>query len=278
MGQLTSTRLYGGKKGLKTGEYYLRTRPAAQAVQFAVPEQSLLATKQQNSDAKGRATKTASSTSATITASASAAAPAAVRANGIPTLSALPSPRSTATPPTTTAATSAPAPATSVTIKQEPVSPSPLNLERVEGTAARLRRRCVQVMVRPLSMRKKRNLMKLVMMMDDVDEDEEVDEGDSESDERADIRDETNELPPPRKLYRALRSAVSGIPRSSEEVVKYVEEEREVRDDSCIGRRVSTVKDWLGNGIRMSMKGTVKGAMIMIHPHVEAFPVPGYSF
>jgi ribonucleoside-diphosphate reductase subunit M1 len=42
LGQLTSMHFYGWKKGLKTGMYYLRTRPAAQAIQFTV-DQSLLA-------------------------------------------------------------------------------------------------------------------------------------------------------------------------------------------------------------------------------------------
>jgi ribonucleoside-diphosphate reductase subunit M1 len=41
LGQLTSMHFYGWKKGLKTGMYYLRMRPAAQAIQFTV-DQSLL--------------------------------------------------------------------------------------------------------------------------------------------------------------------------------------------------------------------------------------------
>jgi ribonucleoside-diphosphate reductase subunit M1 len=41
LGQLTSMHFYGWKKGLKTGMYYLRTRPAAQAIQFTV-DQTLL--------------------------------------------------------------------------------------------------------------------------------------------------------------------------------------------------------------------------------------------
>jgi ribonucleoside-diphosphate reductase subunit M1 len=41
LGQLTSMHFYGWKKGLKTGMYYLRTRPAAQAIQFTV-DQSLI--------------------------------------------------------------------------------------------------------------------------------------------------------------------------------------------------------------------------------------------
>lgn len=36
VGQLTSMHFYGWKKGLKTGMYYLRTRPAAQAIQFTI--------------------------------------------------------------------------------------------------------------------------------------------------------------------------------------------------------------------------------------------------
>lgn len=38
MGQLTSMHFYGWKRGLKTGMYYLRTRPAAQAIQFTVDQ------------------------------------------------------------------------------------------------------------------------------------------------------------------------------------------------------------------------------------------------
>jgi len=43
VGQLTSMHFYGWKKGLKTGMYYLRTRPAQAAIQFTV-DQSLLKT------------------------------------------------------------------------------------------------------------------------------------------------------------------------------------------------------------------------------------------
>ena len=41
VGQLTSMHFYGWKKGLKTGMYYLRTRPAAQAIQFTVDQTML---------------------------------------------------------------------------------------------------------------------------------------------------------------------------------------------------------------------------------------------
>ena len=49
-GQLTSMHFYGWKKGLKTGSYYLRTRPAAQAIQFTVSNEAV---------AEARATKKA---------------------------------------------------------------------------------------------------------------------------------------------------------------------------------------------------------------------------
>lgn len=35
-GKLTSMHFYGWKRGLKTGMYYLRTRPAADAIKFTV--------------------------------------------------------------------------------------------------------------------------------------------------------------------------------------------------------------------------------------------------
>ncbi|KNC96410.1 ribonucleoside-diphosphate reductase large chain [Spizellomyces punctatus DAOM BR117] len=40
-GKLTSMHFYGWKKGLKTGMYYLRTRPAADAIKFTVDQQQL---------------------------------------------------------------------------------------------------------------------------------------------------------------------------------------------------------------------------------------------
>ncbi|CCV00682.1 unnamed protein product [Malassezia sympodialis ATCC 42132] len=45
-GQLTSMHFYGWKKGLKTGSYYLRTRPAAQAIQFTVDTAEVKAAKE----------------------------------------------------------------------------------------------------------------------------------------------------------------------------------------------------------------------------------------
>jgi len=46
-GQLTSMHFYGWKRGLKTGMYYLRTRPAAQAIQFTLDHSLVAQVKQQ---------------------------------------------------------------------------------------------------------------------------------------------------------------------------------------------------------------------------------------
>ncbi|KAF9809621.1 hypothetical protein IEO21_07348 [Rhodonia placenta] len=54
--QLTSMHFYGWKKGLKTGMYYLRTRPAAQAIQFTV-DQSVLKGAKKNEAAQRNAAK-----------------------------------------------------------------------------------------------------------------------------------------------------------------------------------------------------------------------------
>jgi len=51
-GQLTSMHFYGWKKGLKTGMYYLRTRPAAQAIQFTVDASYLNNAKKAQQEAK----------------------------------------------------------------------------------------------------------------------------------------------------------------------------------------------------------------------------------
>lgn len=56
IGQLTSMHFYGWKKGLKTGMYYLRTRPAAQAVQFTVDQSVLKAAKAQQGESDKAAT------------------------------------------------------------------------------------------------------------------------------------------------------------------------------------------------------------------------------
>ncbi|KAH7906714.1 ribonucleotide reductase [Hygrophoropsis aurantiaca] len=55
LGQLTSMHFYGWKKGLKTGMYYLRTRPAAQAIQFTIDQSVLKTAKTQETAGKSKA-------------------------------------------------------------------------------------------------------------------------------------------------------------------------------------------------------------------------------
>ncbi|KAF9013177.1 ribonucleotide reductase alpha subunit [Cyathus striatus] len=106
-GQLTSMHFYGWKKGLKTGMYYLRTRPAAQAIQFTVDASVLKEAKKQQTDAS--------------TPTAAPRVNGALRTNGIPTPTASPSPSQTA-PSTPAKQTSANV--SSPVVKQEPVTPS----------------------------------------------------------------------------------------------------------------------------------------------------------
>jgi ribonucleoside-diphosphate reductase subunit M1 len=73
LGQLTSMHFYGWKKGLKTGLYYLRTRPAANAIQFTV-DQSII---KEAKDARTKGGKASAAASAAA-AAAIAAAPAPV--------------------------------------------------------------------------------------------------------------------------------------------------------------------------------------------------------
>ena len=54
--KLTSMHFYGWKKGLKTGMYYLRTRPKADAIQFTVDQQQLAKTSVDVTKAKGTPT------------------------------------------------------------------------------------------------------------------------------------------------------------------------------------------------------------------------------
>lgn len=49
--KLTSMHFYAWKRGLKTGMYYLRTRPKADAIQFTVDQTELAATKKFEQDA-----------------------------------------------------------------------------------------------------------------------------------------------------------------------------------------------------------------------------------
>jgi len=100
LGQLTSMHFYGWKKGLKTGMYYLRTRPAAQAIQFTVDQSVLNSAKQQTANAN--------------TARAAATTNGKTVSRG--PLSSRPAVRT-------------PSAATRVVVKQEPVSPPPLTFD-----------------------------------------------------------------------------------------------------------------------------------------------------
>lgn len=48
VGKLTSMHFFAWKSGLKTGMYYLRTRPKANAIQFTVDQTALAATRKKN--------------------------------------------------------------------------------------------------------------------------------------------------------------------------------------------------------------------------------------
>jgi len=80
-GQLTSMHFYGWKKGLKTGMYYLRTRPAAQAIQFTVDASYLNNAKKAQQEAKAPkkaqpvSTPTPSTSSSPVVAKVSAPTP-----------------------------------------------------------------------------------------------------------------------------------------------------------------------------------------------------------
>lgn len=94
LGQLTSMHFYGWKKGLKTGMYYLRTRPAAQAIQFTVDQSVLKNAKAQNASA------------ANAKALNAAAASALQKSASLPTPSSSPAPSPVVSPTPVLAATS----------------------------------------------------------------------------------------------------------------------------------------------------------------------------
>jgi ribonucleoside-diphosphate reductase subunit M1 len=110
LGQLTSMHFYGWKKGLKTGMYYLRTRPAAQAIQFTVDQSVLNNAKQQTANAN---TARAAATTPIVNGS---------KAVLLGPLSSRP-------------AVQTPSLATRVEVKQEPVSPPPLKFDSAPSPA-----------------------------------------------------------------------------------------------------------------------------------------------
>ncbi|CED83798.1 ribonucleotide reductase alpha subunit [Phaffia rhodozyma] len=99
-GQLTSMHFYGWKKGLKTGMYYLRTRPAAQAIQFTLSADAI-------KEAKEAASRPASKPTPTSTPVKSSPASVKGLTNGVSKLAFVPPSISKPTP----APASAPAPA-----------------------------------------------------------------------------------------------------------------------------------------------------------------------
>ena len=60
-GKLTSMHFYAWKKGLKTGMYYLRTRPKADAIQFTVNQEMLAETNQNPAQESPRKSPTSAS-------------------------------------------------------------------------------------------------------------------------------------------------------------------------------------------------------------------------
>ncbi|KAG8214508.1 ribonucleotide reductase [Butyriboletus roseoflavus] len=104
LGQLTSMHFYGWKKGLKTGMYYLRTRPAAQAIQFTIDQNTLKTAKVLETSNKARGPERTG--------------------NSIPTPSASPSPvRSTRTNAPVPSTSSLGAISNSTTTENEEVDP-----------------------------------------------------------------------------------------------------------------------------------------------------------
>ena len=61
-GKLTAIHFYGWKSGLKTGMYYLRTKPACNAIQFTVDKQQLARTLKAETDGHNGHTSPATST------------------------------------------------------------------------------------------------------------------------------------------------------------------------------------------------------------------------
>jgi ribonucleoside-diphosphate reductase subunit M1 len=59
--KLTSMHFYAWKKGLKTGMYYLRTRPKADAIQFTVNQEMLAETNQNPAKESPRKSPTSAS-------------------------------------------------------------------------------------------------------------------------------------------------------------------------------------------------------------------------
>ncbi|KAN0064326.1 ribonucleotide-diphosphate reductase subunit rnr1 [Thecaphora frezii] len=81
-GQLTSMHFYGWKKGLKTGTYYLRTKPASNAIQFTLSVSEVAEAKAAGKKAPSTPKKALKGAAAVAAASPSAAASAVHKVDG----------------------------------------------------------------------------------------------------------------------------------------------------------------------------------------------------
>ena len=116
--QLTSMHFYGWKKGLKTGMYYLRTRPAAQAIQFTLDHALVKEVREQKAAAAAApAPAPAPVVTATVSAPSPEPAPKAlqprtiVKTTTVNSGMATPPPETPVTPSTTSSKSSTPVPA-----------------------------------------------------------------------------------------------------------------------------------------------------------------------
>lgn len=142
-GQLTSMHFYGWKKGLKTGTYYLRTRPAANAIQFTISQEEQMAAKAANK--KGLTSSAAAKTAAALalhnSVSVASVKPASIQeiSDGVGKLGVdgtvtKDGPRNVTDVPTTILRTDI------VSSSEESPSPSPLPLEEDDGYKRALER------------------------------------------------------------------------------------------------------------------------------------------
>ncbi|KIJ27544.1 hypothetical protein M422DRAFT_37723 [Sphaerobolus stellatus SS14] len=137
--QLTSMHFYGWKRGLKTGMYYLRTRPAAQAIQFTVDQSKL----KKNIPTPALPTPVPSPlTAAPKVELPSVAAPVAATVKAEPKAVVPPSPSPSPSPPPTiaasasTSAASTPAPSTPTPSSFTAPGPPALTLDARTAKAA----------------------------------------------------------------------------------------------------------------------------------------------
>ncbi|KAF5317484.1 hypothetical protein D9619_013154 [Psilocybe cf. subviscida] len=136
LGQLTSMHFYGWKKGLKTGMYYLRTRPAQQAVQFTIDQSVIAESKKQAAAAMAARNARAAGASGIPTPSASPS-PARAAASVVVPKTVAPTPAPVAVVAPTPVPAPVPVVAAPVAIKQaEPEASVPLTPSSSSGSTA----------------------------------------------------------------------------------------------------------------------------------------------